>query len=203
MRGMDHLALVSKALEQLLEDSAFSASFRRAAEAIRRPEKPFIAGIGNGGSLATAEHLANDLQKAAGIPAMALTSGPLFSAYANDLAYKRVFAEQIKGLSRHLTALVAISCSGNSENIIQALIALGSAFRSDGTMSILLTGDGTGKAAELADIVLPVGDWPVQVQEDLHLALCHALAVELESEPIHECHCTQASKSCCQDLLQR
>ncbi len=92
----------------------------------------FIAG--NGGSAATASHMACDLAKTTlgksttlptkRIKAIALTDNmPLITAWGNDVSYDCVFAEQLRNLAEAGDLLVVISASGNSPNVIEALKA--------------------------------------------------------------------------------
>ena len=84
--------------------------------------------IGNGGSAATASHLAVDLGKGASINrgkrfrVMALTDNvPWMSAISNDISYADVFSEQLKNFARPGDLLLAFSGSGNSENVLRAV----------------------------------------------------------------------------------
>src|SRR5215469_13052531 len=84
--------------------------------------------FGNGGSAATASHLACDLVKATNLPghsrlrAIALTDNvPLLTALSNDLSYADVFAEQVRILAHPGDVVIAISASGNSPNVIKGV----------------------------------------------------------------------------------
>src|SRR5438270_10666209 len=90
--------------------------------------------MGNGGSAATASHFALDLSKntiTAGAPrvkAISLTDHvPLITAWSNDTAYEHIFAEQLANMIEQGDAVIGISASGNSLNIINAInVAKGS-----------------------------------------------------------------------------
>ncbi|HEX5505871.1 MAG TPA: SIS domain-containing protein [Thermomicrobiales bacterium] len=138
----------------------------------------FVAG--NGGSAATAAHLACDLGKttlgrAGGGPArrfrvIALTDNvPLLTAWGNDAGYAVVFAEQLRNLADPGDLLVVISASGNSPNILAALAAA----RELGLRAAGLLGFGGGAAAGLVDtaVVVPSADYGHV--EDVHLVLTH------------------------------
>jgi D-sedoheptulose 7-phosphate isomerase len=75
---------------------------------------------GNGGSLALASHMATDLQLG-GLRAEALTDVSALTTYANDHEYGRCFADQIEVLADREDVLIALSGSGNSPNILQAI----------------------------------------------------------------------------------
>ena len=134
----------------------------------------FVAG--NGGSASTASHLALDLQKAAGTKALALSdSVGLITAWANDTDFERVFAEQLRMLARPGDAVVAISVSGSSPNVI----ALLEAARAMGLATLGLLGRDGGTARALVDVavVVPSGDYGWV--ETVHVALHHVLAYAL------------------------
>ena len=79
--------------------------------------------IGNGGSVAIAEHMQNDLCKAVGVRAMAFTDTPLLTAMANDHGYECVFERPVQLWADTGDLLLAISSSGESENILRAVRA--------------------------------------------------------------------------------
>ena len=96
------------------------------AEARNRGNQIFLCG--NGGSAATASHLANDLGKGASLNAetrfrvLSLTDNlPWLTALANDCNYSSVFVEQLKNYAKPDDLLIAISGSGNSPNVIEAV----------------------------------------------------------------------------------
>ncbi len=135
---------------------------------------------GNGGSAATASHMALDLGKstlggerrraALRIRTVALNDpGPVITAWANDHGYDRVFAEQITTLARPGDAAVFCSVSGNSPNIVAAARAA----RSIGTVVIALLGRPGGVLRDLADLAVVVPSEDYQIVEDAHLAISH------------------------------
>ncbi|MCH9648210.1 MAG: SIS domain-containing protein [Deltaproteobacteria bacterium] len=134
--------------------------------------------LGNGGSAATALHLANDLSamQPLGEPplrAVCLNGNPsLFSALANDYGYEEVFSRQLKGRLQQQDAVLAISASGQSANCLRALAYA----RSQGVTTLGLLGFDGGQARSLCDIHFLVphpGYLPV---EDIHMVACHALS---------------------------
>ncbi|MCX6015628.1 MAG: SIS domain-containing protein [Chloroflexales bacterium] len=137
---------------------------------------------GNGGSAATASHLVCDLGKwtvVAGqrrFRAVALTDNmPLVTAWGNDTAYERVFVEQIPMIYRPGDLLVTISGSGNSPNVLH----VSEWVQAQGGQVVGLSGFGGGKLASLADISFVAPSSFMPEVEDIHMALCHALAVNL------------------------
>lgn len=79
--------------------------------------------IGNGGSAAIASHMQNDLCKAVGVRSLVFNEAPLLSALANDLSYAAAFGVLVDLWAEKGDVLIAISSSGQSENIIRAVDA--------------------------------------------------------------------------------
>lgn len=76
--------------------------------------------IGNGGSAGIASHFSNDLLKAIGIRSTTLSDSNHITCLANDLGYEHAYSHQLKILMKPVDVLVAISSSGQSENILKA-----------------------------------------------------------------------------------
>ncbi len=79
--------------------------------------------IGNGASAAIASHMATDFWKNAGVPAVAFNDSSLLTAIGNDLGYRHVFEKPIQFFGQRDDILIAISSSGQSENILRAVSA--------------------------------------------------------------------------------
>lgn len=176
-RTPDLTASVTRWLEQAgkalaaVDPRAMASAARVLLDVRARGGTVFAAG--NGGSAATASHLALDLQKAAGTRAIALSDNVgLITAWANDTAFERVYAEQLKVHGRPGDAVVVFSVSGSSPN----LIALLNAARTMGIKSVGLLGRDGGKARALVDaaVVVPSDDYGWV--ETAHVALHHVLA---------------------------
>jgi D-sedoheptulose 7-phosphate isomerase len=142
--------------------------------------------LGNGGSAATASHIACDLNKAAtqpGVPrlrALALTDNvPLITAWANDTHYHNVFVEQMQNFLRPGDVVVAISGSGRSPNVVDAVLRA----RELGAMTVGLTGFDGGLLTELTDICLVVPSEHMGQIEDVHLMIGHILTAMLAQRP--------------------
>jgi D-sedoheptulose 7-phosphate isomerase len=132
--------------------------------------------LGNGGSAATASHLVADFQKmiylAGGrrFQAMACTDSiPLVTAWANDTDYANVFAEQVRTWAGPGDVVLAISGSGNSPNVLQAVAVA----REQGAVTIGLSGFAGGKLADMVDHAIVVGSDNMQRIEDVHMVLGH------------------------------
>jgi D-sedoheptulose 7-phosphate isomerase len=140
--------------------------------------------FGNGGSAADAQHLAAELafkmgRERAALPALALTTDTsLLTAISNDRSFDFVFARQIQALGRKGDIALAISTSGNSPNVIEAVKQA----REMEIKTIALLGAGGGKVAELVDLplVVPHGDTP-RIQET-HIAAGHIICQLIEDE---------------------
>lgn len=102
----------------------------------KRSEGRKIIVIGNGGSAAIASHLQNDLCKAVGVRSMVFNEAPLLSALSNDLSYAAAFEVLVDLWAEEGDVLIAISSSGQSENIICAADAA----RNKGCSVITLSG---------------------------------------------------------------
>lgn len=123
----------------------------------------------------TGDEISAHLQGA--LAAIALSSsGPLMTAVANDVRYEMVFAQQVYGLGRPGDVLLAISTTGNSMSVVNAVRV--ARLRDMGV--IALTGRDGGDVADLADIAIRVpADRVFEIQEH-HLPIYHALALALE-----------------------
>jgi D-sedoheptulose 7-phosphate isomerase len=171
-------------LRRCLESLA-AADVARFLESLERAynEDRQVYLIGNGGSAATASHMACDLAKNVYPPAStgtvrrfrvtSLTDNvPLITALANDCGYERIFSEQLNNLLQRDDLVIAVSASGNSPNVIDAL----SLARERGARTAALLGFGGGRAKEMVDVALVVGSDDYGHVEDLHLVLNHLCA---------------------------
>lgn len=137
---------------------------------------------GNGGSAATAQHLACDLSKATiwegkrRVRCLALNENmATLTAWANDAEYRMVFLEQLVALAREGDALVLISGSGDSKNVRVALAWA----QQHGLATIALTGMDGGTIGRLAQYPLIVPCHHMPAIEDAHSAICHALTADM------------------------
>lgn len=124
-----------------------------------------------------AEGMLRHLQAA--LPVQSLCGeAALISAYANDEASELVFAQQVLGLGRPGDALLAVSTSGNSKNVVQAARVA----RAADLAVIALAGKGGGELSRVADVSVVVpgaSTWEIQ---ERHLPVYHALCLALEEE---------------------
>jgi D-sedoheptulose 7-phosphate isomerase len=138
--------------------------------------------MGNGGSASTASHMACDLGKNTALPGtprlrvMSLNDNmATFSAHSNDNGYEHVFAEQLANFLRAGDVVIAISASGNSPNVLNA-VKYG---REHGATTIGLSGYAGGALAQLVDLSVVVPSHNIEQIEDIHLMLEHMITVAL------------------------
>ncbi len=145
--------------------------------------------MGNGGSAATALHMACDIGKNTVVPgfprlrAISLTDNmALFSAHANDNTYAEVFAEQLANLAQPGDVAIAISASGNSPNVLRGIATA----KALGAMTIGWSGGNGGRLADLAEISVVVPSSVVEQIEDVHLILEHIVTLRLRETVVAE-----------------
>lgn len=128
--------------------------------------------IGNGGSASIASHIATDFLKSINIPAMAFNDSSLLTCLSNDLGYERVFEKPVGMFASPKDILIAISSSGQSQNILRAV----SAARKKKAEVLTLSGfDETNPLRKSGAINFYVPSKSYGHVEILHLALCHSL----------------------------
>ncbi len=132
---------------------------------------------GNGRSSANASHIVNDMLKSTiqpGQPRFKLIclsdNVPTLTAYANDISYDVVFAEPLASLAEPGDVVIALSGSGNSPNVLNAMEAAKKA----GATAFGLAGYGGGKLAGIADRCITLASTNMQLVEDVHMAILHA-----------------------------
>lgn len=138
--------------------------------------------FGNGGSAALASHSACDLGKGTVINGcrrfrvLALTDNvPLMTAWANDARYEDIFAEQLRPFLQKDDIAFAISGSGNSENVLNALAVA----REMGAFTIGLTGYQGGRMKSVCRLCIVVPSDNMQIIEDVHLSVMHSIFTSL------------------------
>jgi D-sedoheptulose 7-phosphate isomerase len=134
--------------------------------------------LGNGGSAATASHMANDLNKTANVPgqrrfrAMALTDNvPLMTAWGNDTNYDNIFVEQMINFLEPGDVVLGISASGNSTNVLRAMTVA----REGGAVTVGFTGGDGGQLRRLVDHCILVPSDEIGHHEDVHMVLDHVI----------------------------
>ena len=123
------------------------------------------------------DFLADHLQGA--LPTISLVShSALMTAFMNDVSAETVFAQQVYGYGKKEDALLAISTSGNSKNVVRAVQVA----KVLGLKTIGLTGDGGGKLAALCDTTIRAPRKLTHHIQELHLPIYHALFIAMEEE---------------------
>ena len=167
---------------KLAASQALAAPVARAAvllaEVLRGGGK--VLACGNGGSAADAQHFAAELVNSfelerPPLAAMALTTDTsTLTSIANDYTFEQVFAKPLRALGRRGDALLAISTSGNSANVIEAIRAA----HALGMRVVALTGSGGGKIAPLIggdDVHVCVPHHSTARVQEVHLLVLHCL----------------------------
>jgi D-sedoheptulose 7-phosphate isomerase len=147
------------------------------ADALRKGGKALACG--NGGSAADAQHFAAELinrfeVERAPLAAVALTTdSSTLTSIANDYAYEQVFSKQVRAIARPGDVLLAISTSGNSRNVVEAMRAA----RELGVRLIGLTGNGGGAMGSMLG------------PDDVHICVPHKRTARIQEVHLLVLHC--------------
>jgi len=181
---LDEVIKTQELLAELLASEALLQAFERAArlgiEALENGRK--IMFCGNGGSAADSQHLAAELVgrlnfDRPGLAALALTTdSSILTAIGNDYGYERVFARQVEAIADKGDVLVAISTSGRSGNIIEALKTAASR----GVIRIGLTGRDGGEMTGLCDQVINIPTSETQKIQEGNIIFGHIFCALIE-----------------------
>ncbi|MCH8098885.1 MAG: phosphoheptose isomerase [Proteobacteria bacterium] len=180
IRVRDHfaesIAVKEVAGEQLAESIA--AAGRLLSDALLDDGK--ILSCGNGGSAADAQHFSSELlnrfeRERPGLPALALTTdSSTLTSISNDYSYAEIFSKQVRALGKSQDVLLAISTSGNSENVIRAVAAA----HERGMRVVALTGCDGGRMADIFsedDVEIRVPATRTARIQEVHLVVIHCL----------------------------
>jgi len=141
---------------------------------------------GNGGSAADCQHIATELMirlshhiQRPALPAIALTTDTSnLTAGGNDIGFENIFARNVEGLGNKGDALIAISTSGNSHNIIKAVEM---AHKKGMKIIGLLGGDG-GKLKPIVDLPIVIPSSNVQRIQEGHITVAHIICELVEDD---------------------
>jgi glucokinase len=142
-----------------------------------------VVAFGNGGSAADAQHLAAELvghfrRDRAALPALALTTDPsVVTAIANDFDWDDVFARQVEAQVRPGDVVIAISTSGEAENVIRGVLAA----RTAGAETVALTGGTGGRLAGEVDLALAMPATTTARIQELHGLVIHLLSDQVDA----------------------
>jgi D-sedoheptulose 7-phosphate isomerase len=168
----EHIELVKEAEEKA---PLIVSAAEMVARAFAEGRKLLV--FGNGGSAADAQHIAAEfvnrfIIERPALPAIALTTDTsILTSVGNDYGNRMIFSKQIKALGQEGDVALAISTSGNSPNVLEAL----NAARDRQLKTILMTGAGGGKAVKLADLWLEVNSKITPRTQEIHILWGHLL----------------------------
>jgi D-sedoheptulose 7-phosphate isomerase len=175
---------LSRLLDEFFMDKGkiFEAAATDCLRSLRTGGKILV--FGNGGSAAEAQHFAAELvnrflKNRPALRAVALsTDTSVLTSIGNDSGFDRVFSRQVEALAEKGDVALALSTSGNSPNVINALKAA----KKKKLVTIAMTGKGGGKMARLPDHLLDVASSETPRIQEAHLFLLHLLAEEIENK---------------------
>lgn len=176
----------SGALKQAIAaDTAFISKLTLAAERLKKVSSGggTIYVCGNGGSSCDSMHFVEELvarfkRERPGIRAMHFVDSSTLTCWGNDYDFSGVFERYAQTFCTKLDALVAISTSGNSENVLKAV----SAARKQGSFTLGLSGRDGGKLAAACDLALIVPHDATERIQEVHITLIHCLCEALEAQ---------------------
>ena len=174
-----YLTQLAKVMAKMPRDQIWGV-IHALMDAWRRRARVFL--LGNGGSAATASHMAYNLNKLTIVPgqprfkAIALTDNvPLMTAWGNDTAYENIFAEQLLNFLEPGDVVITISTSGNSPSVLKALHVA----QEHGAVTVGFIGRDSGQLKHLVEHCICVPSDHVGQQEDAHMILDHVIATTL------------------------
>jgi D-sedoheptulose 7-phosphate isomerase len=176
-------AILRKAHESAaVKEQFFRAEADRIEALVRAMAARFSDGarlyvMGNGGSATDAQHISVEffhpiVEKRKPLPAIALTADQaLLTAISNDRDFAKVFADQLRVLARPGDMALAVSTSGKSPNLVQALETA----RELGLLTIAFTGKDGGRLADLAEYSFVVPSFSIHRIQETHVTLYHVV----------------------------
>ena len=174
-------AILRKARESAdVKEQFFRAEADRIEALVRAMAARFSSGgrlyvMGNGGSATDAQHISVEffhpiVEKRKPLPALALTADQaLLTAISNDRDFAKVFADQLRVLARPGDMALAVSTSGKSPNLVQALETA----RELGLLTIAFTGKDGGRLSDLAEYCFVVPSFSIHRIQETHVTLYH------------------------------
>ncbi len=148
-----------------------------------RAGKPLLT-CGNGGSAADASHIAGELvgrffreRKPYNVISLCDNS-VAFTAIGNDYSYEEIFSKQVQAYGQPGAVLIGITTSGNSKNVLAAMRAA----KEIGMTNIAFTGEGGGKCAELADVLLAANAKVTPIIQQVHECWYHYFCMVVEEQ---------------------
>jgi D-sedoheptulose 7-phosphate isomerase len=181
------LADYLKQSARTIESAACHQGVERADDAVAaivaalRADVPMLV-CGNGGSASDAMHITGELvgrflKERRALNCICLSSNPaVLTAWSNDYSFETVFSRQVEAYGARGGVILGISTSGNSANVIEAFRVA----RGIGMTTIALTGEGGGKIADVADILIDVPSRSTPMIQQVHICLYHYVCEQVE-----------------------
>lgn len=167
-------SIYSEVFNEYFKSADFNEGFSKSIELLKSAKRVFF--IGNGGSNSICSHMYEDYAKIGGYQTFAFSDGALITCFANDYGYENAMAEWLKVYMQEGDVLVAISSSGNSPNIVNAV----STARSLNARVIGLSGfKPDNKLRAAADIPFYIGVQNYGVVECFHQVILHSVLDKL------------------------
>jgi len=174
--------ILSAFLSDTKNTEAIEAAGNMLSEAFKSEKK--VISCGNGGSMCDAIHFAEELSgkfrnDRKSLPAISISDAAHITCVGNDYGFDKIFSRFIEGMGTKGDVLLAISTSGNSTNVLNAILAA----KTKGMKVIGLTGKDGGKMAELCDVEIraPHSQYADRAQE-IHIKVIHCLIEYVESK---------------------
>lgn len=185
MNSLSQFEKLTQLTNRLLRDKAFFSSLDSAVSIITDvlKSKHQIFSCGNGGSMTTATHLAEELvgryrANRQPLPCRALGSEPsALTCIANDFSFDEIFARELEAYAKENDCLIAFSTSGDSPNIQKALKRA----KELGVKTIGILGKTGGKAATMCDCAVVVPDSDTARIQEIHTFILHAICEAAET----------------------
>lgn len=182
---IDHFLEAKEILSQFIDNQENFDKIKRAGDEMIRAIKSGgkVISCGNGGSMSDAMHFAEEMtgrfrENRGPLAAIAISDPSHITCISNDYGYEFIFSRFVESIGGKNDVLLAISTSGNSQNVINAAEKA----KEKGMFVVALTGKDGGKLAHLADLELraPMSKWADRVQE-IHIKIIHSLIHYIES----------------------
>ena len=177
--------------QRLMDDEAMLRRIvtvaERCIETFRSGHKLLLAG--NGGSAADAQHIAAEIVSRfeldrRGLPAIALTTDTsMLTAIGNDYGYERIFERQLEANGKQGDVFFGISTSGNSANVVRALVRA----REMGIFAVGLSGAAGGKMADACDVCINIPSASTPRIQEAHITVGHIICGIVENVLFNPC----------------
>ena len=185
---LQELTTAQKVLEDFISQEKNIEAIQSAADLMIQSVKGGgkVLSCGNGGSACDAAHFAEEMtgrfrENRKALAAIAITDASHITCVSNDFGYNHIFSRYVEALGKKGDSLLAISTSGNSENVLLAAELA----KQMGIKVIALTGKNGGKLADLADVEIraPHQGYSDRIQE-IHIKVIHIMIQLIENSLI-------------------